>query len=81
MEGTALINARGSLVRAQKETQNAFMNYTTCLETERHARQEVSLAEKRRDDISKTTASLILVSLIHSCVSGYSAFPNKTIYR
>jgi hypothetical protein len=39
-------------MRAQKDTQDAFMRYTACLDTERQARQAVAAAEKRRDDIS-----------------------------
>ena len=48
----ALQAARASLMRAQKDTQDAFMRYTTCLDIERQARQAVASAEKRRDDIS-----------------------------
>ncbi|TFK31952.1 hypothetical protein BDQ12DRAFT_693261 [Crucibulum laeve] len=47
----ALQAARMSLVRAQKDTQDAFMRYTACLDVERQARQSVTSAEKRRDDI------------------------------
>ncbi|KAJ3522232.1 hypothetical protein NMY22_g11984 [Coprinellus aureogranulatus] len=43
--------ARASLQRAQKETQDAFMRYTSCLDLERQARQAVTAAERRRDDI------------------------------
>jgi hypothetical protein len=43
-----------SLLRAQKDTQDSFMRYTACLDVERQARQAVSTAEKRRDDISET---------------------------
>lgn len=42
-----------SLLRAQKDTQDAFMRYTACLDVERQARQAVTTAEKRRDDISE----------------------------
>jgi len=48
----ALQVARISLSQAQKETQDAFMRYTACLDVERQARQAVTTAEKRRDDIS-----------------------------
>ncbi|KAF9011865.1 hypothetical protein BDQ17DRAFT_1396913 [Cyathus striatus] len=47
----ALQAARMSLLRAQKDTQDAFMKYTACLDIERQARQAVTTAEKRRDDI------------------------------
>ncbi|KAJ3564902.1 hypothetical protein NP233_g7989 [Leucocoprinus birnbaumii] len=47
----ALQAARMSLLRAQKDTQDAFMRYTACLDVERQARQAVTTAEKRRDDI------------------------------
>lgn len=49
----ALQAARMSLLRAQKDTQDAFMRYTACLDVERQARQAVTTAEKRRDDISE----------------------------
>jgi hypothetical protein len=51
-EGQTLFGARGALARAQKATQDAFLKYTSCLEAERQARQDVTSAEKRRDDIS-----------------------------
>lgn len=41
--------AKTALVRAKKDTQAAFMKYTTCLEVERQARQAVAVAEKRRN--------------------------------
>lgn len=47
----ALQAARMSLLRAQKDTQDAFMRYTACLDVERQARQAVTTAEKRRDEI------------------------------
>jgi hypothetical protein len=40
------------------ETQEAFLKYTACLETEREARKEVAAAERRRDDISMLTLLL-----------------------
>ncbi|KAF6751727.1 hypothetical protein DFP72DRAFT_473611 [Ephemerocybe angulata] len=43
--------SRVALQRAQKETQDAFMRYTSCLDLERQARQAVLAAERRRDDI------------------------------
>ncbi|KAF8062253.1 hypothetical protein FPV67DRAFT_1507704 [Lyophyllum atratum] len=43
--------ARNALSRAQKDTQDAFMRYTACLDVERQARHAVTSAEKRRDDI------------------------------
>lgn len=49
----ALQAARSALVRAQKDTQEAFMRYTSYREIEQQARLAVSNAEKRRDDISK----------------------------
>ncbi|KAG5639745.1 hypothetical protein H0H81_000025 [Sphagnurus paluster] len=45
--------ARNALSRAQKDTQDAFMRYTACLDVERQARHAVTTAEKRRDEISK----------------------------
>ncbi|KAG6829911.1 hypothetical protein H0H92_002934 [Tricholoma furcatifolium] len=43
--------ARNALSRAQKDTQDAFMRYTTCLDVERQARHTLTAVEKRRDDI------------------------------
>ena len=42
-----------SLARAQKDTQEAFMRYTTCRDIEQQAKMAVAAAEKRRDDISE----------------------------
>ncbi|KAJ7704311.1 hypothetical protein B0H17DRAFT_1039231 [Mycena rosella] len=47
----ALQSSRAAFARAQKDTQDAFLRYTNCLETERQARAAVTTAEKRRDDI------------------------------
>ncbi|KAJ7291181.1 hypothetical protein C8J57DRAFT_1271635 [Mycena rebaudengoi] len=49
-----LQNSRAAFARAQKDTQDAFVRYTNCLEIERQARAAVSTAEKRRDDIMAT---------------------------
>ncbi|KAJ3921243.1 hypothetical protein F5877DRAFT_36398 [Lentinula edodes] len=49
----ALQISRAALARAQKDTQDAFLRYTACLDAERQARQSVAAAEKRRDDILK----------------------------
>ena len=40
-------------MRAQKDTQEAFMRYTSYREIEQQARLAVTNAEKRRDDISE----------------------------
>ena len=45
--------ARSALMRAQKDTQEAFMRYTSYREIEQQARIAVTNAEKRRDDISE----------------------------
>ncbi|KAF8208282.1 hypothetical protein K438DRAFT_1713130 [Mycena galopus ATCC 62051] len=50
----ALQSARAAFARAQKDTQDAFLRYTTCLETENQARTAINAAEKRRDDIMST---------------------------
>jgi hypothetical protein len=51
--GQALQAARERLTRTQKETQEAFSRYTSCLEAERHARQEVAATEQHREDLSE----------------------------
>lgn len=48
---SSLHAARNALSRAQKDTQDAFMRYTACLDVERQARHAVTTAEKRRDEI------------------------------
>lgn len=59
--------ARTALMRAQKDTQDAFMRYTSCLDIERQARQAVAAAEKRRDDISMSDYSTMSKSdRVHS---------------
>ncbi|KAJ6612769.1 hypothetical protein B0H10DRAFT_2278244 [Mycena sp. CBHHK59/15] len=55
----ALQNSRAAFTRAQKDTQDAFLRYTNCLETERQARAAVTTAEKRRDDITFLVAALL----------------------
>ena len=45
-------------MRAQKDTQEAFMRYTSYREIEQQARLAVTNAEKRRDDISKQMETL-----------------------
>ncbi|KAJ7216603.1 hypothetical protein GGX14DRAFT_605439 [Mycena pura] len=47
----ALQSCRAAFARAQKETQDAFLRYTNCIDAERHARDAVAAAEKRRDNI------------------------------
>ncbi|KAJ8083194.1 hypothetical protein PM082_009064 [Marasmius tenuissimus] len=54
----ALQLSRASLARAQKETSDAFLRYTACLDAERQARQSVANAEKRRDDVMSALLSL-----------------------
>ncbi|THH17066.1 hypothetical protein EW146_g3677 [Bondarzewia mesenterica] len=46
-----LANARSSLRRAQKETQDAFAAYIASMEAERRAWQEVATEEDRRDSL------------------------------
>ncbi|KAF9034695.1 hypothetical protein BDZ89DRAFT_1130606 [Hymenopellis radicata] len=54
----ALQVSRSALARAQKDTQDAFLRYTACLDNERQARQSVLSAEKRRDDIMSAILAL-----------------------
>ncbi|KAH9846465.1 hypothetical protein C2E23DRAFT_577205 [Lenzites betulinus] len=44
-----MASAKASLVRAQRETQEAFARYTACLDTEAQIRQQLGIAEERRD--------------------------------
>ncbi|KAH7869516.1 uncharacterized protein C8R40DRAFT_738173 [Lentinula edodes] len=50
--------SRAALARAQKDTQDAFLRYTACLDAERQARQSVAAAEKRRDDVMAALLSM-----------------------
>ncbi|KAF5355390.1 hypothetical protein D9757_012548 [Collybiopsis confluens] len=54
----ALQITRAALARAQKDTQDAFLRYTACLDVERQARQSVAAAEKRRDDVMSVLLSM-----------------------
>ncbi|KIK68351.1 hypothetical protein GYMLUDRAFT_35747 [Collybiopsis luxurians FD-317 M1] len=54
----ALQITRAALARAQKDTQDAFLRYTACLDAERQARQSVAAAEKRRDDVMAALLSM-----------------------
>ncbi|KAK7050017.1 hypothetical protein VNI00_005448 [Paramarasmius palmivorus] len=65
----ALQLSRASLARVQKETQDAFLRYTACLDAERQARQSVMNAEKRRDEV---TAVAALLSLNQGLPQAYS---------
>ncbi|KAG5220106.1 NAD-aldehyde dehydrogenase [Salix suchowensis] len=58
---TSLQAARASLTRSSKDTQDAFLRYTACLDVERQARQAVVSAEKRRDDISMSVDAALLI--------------------
>ncbi|KAK7019872.1 hypothetical protein R3P38DRAFT_1226131 [Favolaschia claudopus] len=80
----ALQNARAAFTRAQKDTQEAFMRYTNCLEAERQARAAVSTAEKRRDDIMAsllTRNQAVDSQSRHSSVSGDEPSPRYEDFR
>ncbi|CDO68231.1 hypothetical protein BN946_scf184870.g5 [Trametes cinnabarina] len=47
--GRNMASAKAALARAQRDTQEAFSRYTACLETEAQIRQQLSIAEERRD--------------------------------
>lgn len=49
-----LREARNTLNRAQKDSQDMFRQYSAFLEAERQARHEVAIAEKHRDDTSES---------------------------
>ena len=57
--------ARSALLRAQKDTQEAFMRYTSYREAEQAARLAVTNAEKRRDDISEQWRTLFTMPLTY----------------
>ncbi|KAI0806063.1 hypothetical protein BC629DRAFT_1140153 [Irpex lacteus] len=51
-----LRSARAALNRAQRDTQEAFKRYKTCLDVEAQALQQVNTAEERRDALSELMA-------------------------
>ena len=63
-------------MRAQKDTQEAFMRYTSYREIEQQARLAVTNAEKRRDDISKQWRPYSRLPLLIS-YSGYHSSPKS----
>ncbi|KAF9467142.1 hypothetical protein BDZ94DRAFT_54024 [Collybia nuda] len=73
--------ARNALMRAQKDTQDAFMKYTSCLDLERQARQAVTAAEKRRDDIMGALLSQSLPGETRSRHSSFSADERRSPSR
>ncbi|KAJ7507258.1 hypothetical protein B0H11DRAFT_1970937 [Mycena galericulata] len=79
-----LQSARAAFARAQKDTQDAFLRYTNCLETEHQARAAVSTAEKRRDDIMAallTRNQAVDSQSRHSSVSGDEPSPRYEDFR
>ncbi|KAI0090211.1 hypothetical protein BDY19DRAFT_992433 [Irpex rosettiformis] len=52
-----LRSARAALSRAQRDTQEAFKRYKTCLDVEAQALQQVNTAEERRDTLSELMAT------------------------
>lgn len=58
--GRTLRSARAALTRAQRDTQEAFKRYKTCLDVESQALQQVNTAEERRDALSMSHLSLVL---------------------
>jgi len=73
----ALAAARTALFRAQKDTEDAFMRYTSCLDLDRQARLAVLSAEKRRDDISRELIYLVN-NILTQHPSGYSSLSKST---
>lgn len=53
-----LRSARAALSRAQKDTQDSFRRYKSCLDIEAQALQQVNAAEERRDALSECPISL-----------------------
>ncbi|CCL99924.1 uncharacterized protein FIBRA_01949 [Fibroporia radiculosa] len=49
---TALAEARAEFSRARRETKEAFGRYTSCMDLEEKARQQVAAAEQRRDALT-----------------------------
>ncbi|KAJ7057064.1 hypothetical protein C8F01DRAFT_1256997 [Mycena amicta] len=72
----ALHNSRAAFVRAQKDSQDAFIRYTNCLELERQARAALVAAEKRHDDYMAA-----LTQSRHSSVSGDEPSPRYDDFR
>ncbi|KAJ7779569.1 hypothetical protein B0H14DRAFT_2961954 [Mycena olivaceomarginata] len=80
----ALQSARAAFARAQKDTQDAFLRYTSSLEAERQARDAVAAAEKRRDNIMATLLNrnqAVDSQSRHSSVSGDEPSPRYDDFR
>ncbi|KAJ6481667.1 hypothetical protein C8R45DRAFT_1002606 [Mycena sanguinolenta] len=80
----ALQNARAAFTRAQKDTQDAFLRYTTCLETENQARAAVTAAENRRDEVVSSLLNRqppVDGQSRHSSVSGDEPSPRYEDFR
>ncbi|KAJ7883295.1 hypothetical protein B0H13DRAFT_2538462 [Mycena leptocephala] len=81
----ALQTARAAHARAQKDTADALLRYTTCLETENQARAAMNVAEKRRDDIMAAllnrNQAVGTQQSRHSSVSGDEPSPRYDDFR
>nr|GAT45968.1 predicted protein [Mycena chlorophos] len=83
---SALHNCRATLARAQKESQEAFLRYTNCLEVERQARAALVAAEKRHEEymsamMARGQAVDAGAQSRHSSVSGDEASPRYDDFR
>ncbi|KAF7329837.1 hypothetical protein MKEN_00247100 [Mycena kentingensis (nom. inval.)] len=80
----ALQSCRAAFLRAQKDSQEAFLRYTHCLETERQARAAFAAAEKRHEDYLAALMSRnsgVETQSRHSSVSGDEASPRYDDFR
>ena len=62
-----MASAKAALARAQRDTQEAFARYTACLDTEAQIRQQLSIAEERRDALSEQPPIANRDCALYSC--------------
>ncbi|KAF7292877.1 hypothetical protein MIND_01186700 [Mycena indigotica] len=82
----ALHNCRATFLRAQKDSQEAFIRYTNCLEAERQARAALGAAEQRHEDymaalMARNQAGGADAQSRHSSVSGDEPSPRYDDFR
>lgn len=62
--GRQLRSARAALTRAQRDTQESFKRYKTCLDVEAQALQQVTSAEERRDALSTFLSGVSIAQML-----------------
>ena len=80
-------SARAALSRAQRDTQEAFKRYKTCLDVEAQALQQVCNAEERRDALSTWSISSLVrifvteLATVASLLDAYRTEGSEGMFR